>query len=53
MNLKDKAAVSAAIAEPWLNGRVAGQITKLMVFKRQMHRRGEIDRLEARVIGAA
>lgn len=51
--LKDKAAVSAAIAEPWSNGQVEGQITKLKLVKRQMYGRGKIDLLEARLIGAA
>jgi hypothetical protein len=32
----DKAAVCAAITEPWLNGQTEGQITKLKLVKRQM-----------------
>ncbi|GAA5666800.1 hypothetical protein Brsp07_05317 [Brucella sp. NBRC 14130] len=35
--LKDKAAVSAAITEPWSNGQVEGQINKLKLIKRQMY----------------
>lgn len=33
--LKDKAAVCAAITEPWSNGQTEGQITKLKLVKRQ------------------
>ena len=50
--LKDKAAVSAAIASPWSNGQTEGQITKLKLVKRQMYGRGKLDLLQARVIGA-
>jgi transposase len=32
--------------------RPGGQITKLKLVKRQMYGRGELDLLEARVIGA-
>jgi transposase len=46
--LKDKAAVSAAIAEPWSNGQVEGQINKLKLVKRQMYGRAKLDRLQAR-----
>jgi transposase len=31
--MKDRAAVSAAIAEPWSNGQTEGQITKLKLVK--------------------
>lgn len=51
--LKDKAAVSAAITEPWSNGQTEGQITKLKLVKRQMYGRAKIDLLQARLIGAA
>jgi transposase len=50
--LKDKAAVSAAITEPWSNGQTEGQITKLKLVKRQMYGRAKIDLLQARLIGA-
>ena len=50
---KDKAAVRAAITEPWSNGQVEGQITKLKLVKRQMYGRAKIDLLQARLIGAA
>jgi transposase len=46
--IKDCAAVSAAITSPWSNG----QITKLKLAKRQMCGRGELDLLQAGVIGA-
>jgi transposase len=50
--LQDKAAVSAAITEPWSNGQTEGQITKLKLVKRQMYGRAKIDLLQARLIGA-
>ncbi|BCH62370.1 hypothetical protein RvVAR0630_pl05120 (plasmid) [Agrobacterium vitis] len=50
--LKDKAAVCAAITEPWSNGQVEGQITKLKLVKRQMYGRAKLDLLQARLIGA-
>jgi len=50
---KDKAAVTAAISLPWSNGQTEGQITKLKLVKRQMYGRGNLDLLQARVLGAA
>jgi transposase len=50
---KDKAAVTAAIALPWSNGQTEGQICKLKLVKRQMYGRGNLDLLQARVIGLA
>lgn len=50
--IRDKAAVSAAISEPWSNGQTEGQITKLKLVKRQMYGRAKIDLLQARLIGA-
>ncbi|WP_332305835.1 ISL3 family transposase [Rhizobium sp. GR12] len=49
--VKDKAAVSAAITEPWSNGQVEGQINKLKLVKRQMYGRAKLDLLQARLIG--
>lgn len=49
---KDKIAVRAAITQPWSNGQVEGQITKLKLVKRQMYGRAKIDLLQARLIGA-
>lgn len=49
---RDKAAVRAAITEPWSNGPTKGQITKLKFVKRQMYGRAKIDLLQARLIGA-
>ena len=46
--IKDKAAVSAAIALRWSNGQTEGQITKLKVVKRQMYGRGKLDLVQAR-----
>ena len=51
--LKDKAAVYAAITEPWSNGQTEGQITKLKLVKRQMYGRAKIDLMQARLIGTA
>lgn len=50
---RDRAAVRAAIIEPWSNGQTEGQITKLKLVKRQMYGRGKLDLLQARLIGAA
>ena len=50
---KDKAAVNAAITEPWSNGQGEAQITKLTLVKRQMYGRAKIDLLQARLLGAA
>lgn len=50
--IRDKAAVRAAITEPWSNGQTEGQITKLKLVKRQMYGRAKIDLLQARLIGA-
>ena len=51
--LKDIAAVRAAIMQPWSNGQVEAQITKLKLVKRQMYGRAKLDLLEARLLGAA
>jgi len=51
--INDKAAVRAAITEPWSNGQTEGQITKLKLVKRQMYGRAKLDLLQARLIGAA
>ena len=51
--VQDKAAVSAAMTEPWSNGQVEAQITKLKLVKRQMYGRAKIDLLQARLLGAA
>jgi hypothetical protein len=47
-----KAAVLAAITQPWSNGQVEAQITKLKLVKRQMYGRAKLDLLQARLIGA-
>ncbi len=51
--VNDKAAVRAAITEPWSNGQTEGQVNRLKVIKRQMYGRAKIDLLEARLIGSA
>lgn len=48
----DKPAVHAAITQPWSNGQVEAQITKLKLVKRQMYGRAKLDLLQARLIGA-
>ena len=50
---KAVAAIRAAITEPWSNGQIEGQITRLKLIKRQMYGRAKLDLLEARLIGAA
>jgi transposase len=49
---KDEAPVRAAITLPWSNGQTEGQITRLKLVRRQMYGRGNIDLLQARLIGA-
>src|ERR1700749_2991556 len=49
--LKDRTAVRAAITQPWSNGQVEAQITKLKLVKRQMYGRPKLDLLEARLLG--
>jgi transposase len=44
--MKDRAAVSAAITEPWSNGQTEGQITQLKMVKRQIYGRAKIDLLQ-------
>lgn len=49
---RDIAAVCAAIVSRWSDGQTEGQITKFKLVKRQMHGRGKLDLLQARLIGA-
>jgi transposase len=51
--MKDKPAVTAAIATPRSKGQTEGQICKLKLVKRQMYGRGNLDLLQARVIGTS
>ncbi len=46
---QDQAAVQAAIAEPWSNGPVEGQVNRLKVIKRSMYGRAGFALLRARV----
>jgi transposase len=48
----ERAAVHAAITQPWSNGQVEAQITKLKLVKRQMYGRANLDLLQARLLGA-
>ena len=50
--IRDEAAARAAITLPWSNGQTEGQITRLKLVRRQMYGRGNIDLLQARLIGA-
>jgi transposase len=50
---KDRAAIEAAISLPWSNGQTEGQICRLKLVKRQMYGRGNLDLLQARVMGLA
>jgi transposase len=49
----DKAAVAAAIAEPWSSGQVEGKINRLKLIKRQMYGRAKLDLLKARLMAPA
>lgn len=49
----DRAAIAAAIAQPWSNGQTEGQICRLKTLKRQMGGRANIDLLKARMMRAA
>lgn len=50
---QDLAAVGAAIALPWSNGQLEGQVNRLKLIKRQMYGRGKFDLLRARFLGIA
>jgi transposase len=49
---RDKAAVIAALREPWSNGQTEGQINRLKALKRQMYGPANIDLLKARLVAA-
>ncbi len=49
----DHAVVRAAITEPWSNGQVEGQITKLALVMRQAYGRAKPDLRRARLVGAS
>ena len=51
--VNDRAAVMAALTEPWSNGQTEGQNTKLKLVKRQMYGRAKLDLLRARLLGAS
>jgi transposase len=50
--VNDRGAVHTAITQPWSNGQVEAQITKLKLVKRQMYGRAKLDLLQAMLIGA-
>jgi transposase len=47
---RDQAAVEAALAEPWSNGAVEGQVNRLKTIKRQMFGRAGFELLRRRVL---
>lgn len=49
----DRAAVAAAMTQPWSNGQTEGQITKLKLVKGQMYGRAKLDLLRARLVAPA
>lgn len=49
---RDKAAVAAAITEPWSTSPVEGHINRLKTLKRQMYGRAGYDLLRARMLAA-
>ncbi len=49
----DRAAIIAALGEPWSNGQTEGRITKLKRLRRQMYGRGSTDLLRSRLLGAS
>ncbi len=51
--VQDRAAVHAALTQPWSNGQTEGQNTRLKLVKRQMYGRANLDLLRARLLGAA
>ncbi len=50
---QDYAAIEAALTEPWSNGQVEGQITRVKFLKRSMYGRAKFDLLRHRVLHAA
>jgi transposase len=50
---KDAAAIKAALALPWSNGQLEGQINKLKMLKRQMYGRANLKLLEHRLLCVA
>ena len=48
--LRDEKAVNAAVALPWSNGQVEGQIHRLKLVKRQMYGRAKFNLLRRRVL---
>lgn len=48
----DYAAVRAALAYPWSNGQVEGQVNRLKLIKRRMYGRAKFDLLRKQILGA-
>lgn len=49
---RDRAAVEAALTDPWSQGQTEGQIDKLKLTKRKMFGRAKMDLLRRRVLEA-
>jgi transposase len=47
---QDIKAVRNAISEPWSNGQLEGQISRLKILKRAMYGRANIELLRARML---
>jgi transposase len=50
--MQDYNAVQAAVALPWSNGQVEGQVNRLKLIKRQMYGRASFDLLRRRFLCA-
>lgn len=50
---KDYAAVRAAVALPWSNGQLEGQVNRLKLINRVMYGRARFDLLRLRMLSAA
>jgi transposase len=50
---RDRAAVEAAVAQPWSNGQVEGHVNRLKAIKRQMYGRAGFELLRRRVLHSA
>lgn len=50
---RDYDAVLAGLVQPWSNGQVEGQVTRLKLLKRSMYGRAGYDLLRQRVLAAA
>jgi transposase len=47
---RDRAAVEAALSQPWSNGPTEGEVNRLKLIKRQMYGRASFELLRRRVL---